>query len=62
MVPRLILAIMAVLLVSACSSTGSFCDTSAPIRPSSEDVLTEGTARQILVHNQTGAGLCRWRP
>lgn len=62
MEPRLILAGLAVLLVSACASTGSFCDVSEPIRPSSEDVLTEGTARQILTHNHFGARACGWRP
>lgn len=62
MEPRLILAVLAVLALTACASTGSFCDIADPIRPSSADTLTEGTARQILVHNQTGEGLCRWRP
>ena len=38
------------------------CDWAAPIRPSSQDVLTDGTARQILTHNETGAAVCGWRP
>ena len=62
MAKRLILASLVVLLLSACASTGSFCDVSDPIRPSSQDVLSEGTARQILTHNQFGARICGWRP
>jgi hypothetical protein len=38
------------------------CDWTAPIRPSRGDHLTEGTARQILTHNETGAALCGWQP
>lgn len=30
-----------------------------PIRPSRADVLTDGTARQILVHNETWERLCQ---
>ncbi len=35
------------------------CDWAEPIRVSSQDDLTPGTARQILTHNETGADLCR---
>jgi hypothetical protein len=38
------------------------CDWAVPIRPSRADQLTDGTARQILIHNETGARLCGWRP
>jgi hypothetical protein len=38
------------------------CDWAAPIRPSRADQLTDGTARQILTHNETGTRLCGWRP
>jgi hypothetical protein len=24
--------------------------------------LSEGTAKQILTHNETGAAICGWRP
>lgn len=37
------------------------CDWAAPIRPSRADQLTDGTARQILTHNETGARLCGWQ-
>ncbi|HWJ89351.1 MAG TPA: hypothetical protein VNS12_14890 [Pelagibacterium sp.] len=62
MEPRLIVAALAILLLTACTTAGSFCEVSAPIRPSTEDHLTEGTARQLLVHNQFGATTCGWRP
>ena len=32
-----------------------------PIRPSSQDVLTPNTARQILAHDEHGADVCGWR-
>mgnify|MGYP003634985031 FL=1 len=41
---------------------GSDCDWAVPIRPSPSDQLTNGTARQILTHNETGAALCGWMP
>lgn len=38
------------------------CDWAGPIRPSAADVLTDGTARQILTHNKKGAQFCGWTP
>lgn len=38
------------------------CDWAEPIRPSSKDVLSEGTLSQIVAHNEIGARLCGWRP
>jgi len=38
------------------------CDWAMPIRPSQEDVLTDQTALELLIHNETGARLCGWRP
>jgi hypothetical protein len=38
------------------------CDWAEPIRPSRDDVLTEGTLAQIIAHNDIGARLCGWRP
>lgn len=50
-------------LLAACSSTaGDFCLVSSPIRPSAQDQLTQGTARQVLAHNSYGERTCRWRP
>lgn len=50
-------------LLAACQTTaGDFCGVSAPIRPSSSDSLTDGTARQVLAHNEYGAAACGWKP
>lgn len=37
-----------------------FCMVSMPIFISQHDVLTDGTARQILFHNELGVRLCDW--
>ena len=34
----------------------------SPIRPSVDDALTDGTARQILAHNEAGRAICGWKP
>jgi hypothetical protein len=60
--PRL--SVIAV-LIAGCAidpGVGSGCDWAEPIRPSRADQLSEGTARQILAHNETGAQLCGWQP
>lgn len=46
--------------MAGCATT-SDCDWAAPILPSRADVLTPGTARQILAHNETGARVCGWQ-
>lgn len=38
------------------------CDWAEPIRPSRQDVLSEGTLAQIVAHNEVGARLCGWTP
>jgi len=38
------------------------CEWAEPILPSPEDRLTDGTARQLLTHNERGALFCGWRP
>jgi len=54
-----------VMQLSACAMTGrvtdSFCTVSRPIYISRQDVLTDGTARQILDHNEVGEALCDWQ-
>lgn len=51
-------------LLSGCAGTGpgiEACGAWRPILVSRQDVLTEGTARQILAHNETGRALgCGW--
>lgn len=60
---KLIIILLVAGLLAGCQTTaGDFCLVSAPIRPSSSDQLTEGTARQVLAHNNYGAKVCRWQP
>ncbi len=50
-------------LLASCASNGARIDPCGPWRPilvSRADTLTDGTARQILAHNETGARLCDW--
>lgn len=50
-------------LLAGCATGGagtSPCSGWRPIYISRADVLTDGTARQILAHNETGARLCNW--
>jgi hypothetical protein len=58
----LIILLLAGLLAGCSTTAGDFCIVSHPIRPSSSDSLTEGTARQVLAHNEYGARVCGWRP
>lgn len=54
------------LLLTGCAEIGpateGSCAAFRPIYVSRADALTDGTAEQILVHNETGARLCQWRP
>ena len=60
---KMLSMILAAVFLAGCSTMGgNFCDLAAPIRPSSQDQLTEGTAGQLLAHNKTGEGRCGWRP
>ena len=45
----------------ATAGSGDFCAVASPIRPIVKDVLTDGTVRQILAHDETGAKLCGWK-
>lgn len=51
------------LLLAGCATTGAGingCDWAKPIYVSQDDVLTDGTARQILTHDETGKAICGW--
>lgn len=53
------------LLVSGCATNGrlterSGCAWARPVLVSHDDVLSDLTARQILVHNETGRRMCGW--
>lgn len=57
----LAMMICVVLLVAGCETRNS-CDWATPLRPSAQDVLTQGTVEQIVLHNTLGERLCGWRP
>lgn len=50
--------------LAGCVTTADWCAVNSPIRPTADDVATmsNGTARQLLEHNKTGAQLCGWKP
>lgn len=54
------------LLLASCVTDGHgtdgapFCTAASPILVSQVDELTDGTARQILAHNEAGRRLCGW--
>jgi hypothetical protein len=52
------------MLLSSCGrigqGTSDYCRIAKPIFVSKDDMLTDGTARQILEHDLTGHGLCGW--
>lgn len=48
-------------LASGCATViSSECLWAEPLRPSVHDILTIGTQRQILAHNQKGVEFCDW--
>lgn len=61
---RLMALLILPLILCACGTTSSseFCLVSSPIRPSTADVLTDGTVAQLLKHNKFGMKACGWRP
>ena len=62
----LIVSILSVGLTAGCAiDPGGLrddCDWAEPIRPSRQDVLSDGTLAQIVAHNEVGARLCGWQP
>lgn len=58
---KMILAVIAALLLTSCATGGGAtdgCEWTRYILVSQDDVLTEGTATQLLVHNETRAFVC----
>lgn len=57
---RALMLIGALILLTSCESAGSgtSCAWMRPIYISKDDVLTEGTARAILGHNEAWAAVC----
>jgi hypothetical protein len=55
------LIISTVFFLSGCATDrGGFCDVASAIRPSQADVMSDGTKRQIVAHNDYGAKTCGW--
>lgn len=52
------------MLLSGCATTGAGTDTACllfrPIYISKTDILSDGTARQILIHDEVGERVCGW--
>lgn len=46
--------------LAGCVTNGTFCDIAKPITVSKQDVLTDGTASQIVEHDLKGSKLCGW--
>lgn len=42
--------------------TNNGCSWAKPIYVSPDDVLTDGTSRQIKDHDETGKRICGWKP
>lgn len=63
---RMICAGILLALLSGCATGGAGteggCVAFRPIYTSRADMLTDGTAEQLLAHNLTGARLCGWKP
>lgn len=58
-----VLLLASLTLLVGCASGGAGTDPCGAWRPiyvSQADALTDGTARQILAHNETGRRLCGW--
>jgi len=58
-----VILIVLIMLLSACAPNGrasDFCAVAKPIYIEDADVFTEATAREILIHNETGAKICGW--
>ena len=62
------LAFLTALLLTGCATTGpeikvvdTACNWTRPIYISKKDILTDGTARQIVGHNEAGESRCGWK-
>ena len=56
----LIALLLMIVSVSGCATDGGQCLWDKPIMLSRQDVLTDGTAAQVLAHNEKGAAICGW--
>lgn len=56
-------ACLMMISLNACATNTdgiSWCDRDSAIMISRDDILTPGTARQILKHNEIGEVICKW--
>jgi hypothetical protein len=57
--------LVSLILLAGCATPGpvtdGFCVEAKPVYISKQDVLTDGTARQILAHNEYGRSRCGWK-
>lgn len=61
---KAVLAAIILLSVTGCAGARvdtSGCEWAKKILVSPDDVLTDGTAKQVLTHNKTGAQICGWQ-
>lgn len=58
------LALIALLTLAGCQTSGSFCQLLQPERPSQAEiaVMSDERAAEILARNRLGQRLCGWRP
>ena len=65
MTSRMLCAGLVLALLTGCEMSGrgidAACGAFRPVYVSRADVLTDGTAEQVLAHNLTGARLCGWQ-
>lgn len=64
MMLRMLCAGLVLVLLSGCAAVGAgtegACAAFRPIYISRVDQMSDGTAEQLLAHNETGARLCGW--
>lgn len=67
--PKLLLLALTALLAGCCTPPeptvriiDTACAWTKPIIISKQDILTDGTAQQIVAHNDTGRDRCGWKP
>ena len=57
-----LVSLIAVMLLSGCTGgVNNYCLIAAPIYLDEIDIITDETAKQILIHNETGEALCKWK-
>ncbi len=57
------LVLASLLIAAGCTTTGSFCQISKPLRPSDQTIaaMTDDEVKDVLAHNRKGQKLCGWK-